>query len=405
MRHGLLPYATRSMVTLAALLAASWSALADEPPRAAVRAVAFSADGKLLVAGVGETKGPGKVVVWDVATRKPRFTHTTGAGIGAVALAPDAKTLALGLYDQTASLLDLGTGQEKLLLVGHGKEVRAIAFSADGQTLATGSGDRTVKLWNVATGAESRTLQGHKDQVLCVTFSPDGKLLLSAAGNDGVTLWDMATGEQKRNWRHGGFYCRCALFADQQSVLTGGYDGTVRLWSTETGETWARFQGFGGVNALAYSPTARRLAVCGYGKNIALFEFTLQGPTPKERERIQALVAKLENDSYAVREAADKELLAVGFVAEPELRRLMKESPSAEVRIRTRRLRAELLSRPQAVLKGHDGEVDSVAFSPDGKLLATGSRDGTLRLWDVASNKEVACLLPSDIKPTPPEQK
>jgi WD40 repeat protein len=68
----------------------------------------------------------------------------------------------------------------------------------------------------------------------------------------------------------------------------------------------------------------------------------------------------------------------------------------AEVRIRARRLRQELLSKPRAVLRGHTAEVESIAFAPDGKILASGGKDGTLRLWDLASGKETARLGQAD---------
>jgi WD40 repeat protein len=101
-------------------------------------------------------------------------------------------------------------------------------------------------------------------------------------------------------------------------------------------------------------------------------------------------LTRLDDDDYAVREATGRDILKIGFLAEPELRRAAQEAKSAEVRIRARLLRRELFSRPRATLTGHTDPVLCLALSPDGKHLASGSRDGTARVWDVTTGKEVA---------------
>src|SRR5262249_5364158 len=108
------------------------------------------------------------------------------------------------------------------------------------------------------------------------------------------------------------------------------------------------------------------------------------------------LLAKLDDDDYEVRELAGKKLLALGLLAEPQVRRASKESKSAEVRLRCRKLRAAMLSQPD-ILIAAGSELEGVVFSPDGKLLAAG-QDGAVRLWDVATHKELARLIPGPIE-------
>ena len=105
-----------------------------------------------------------------------------------------------------------------------------------------------------------------------------------------------------------------------------------------------------------------------------------------------ALLDQFDDDRYETREEATRELARFGLRAEAALSKAMKESKSAEVRIRARRLRAQLQKDPQATIEVQDG-AEFVAFAPDGKMIATGSKDGTVKLWDTTTTKETATLI------------
>ena len=141
-------------------------------------------------------------------------------------------------------------------------------------------------------------------------------------------------------------------------------------------------------------------AFAGYGRPVAaIADLTFRPPTAEERARIDKLLKDLDDDSYDVREAATAAMRAVGSVAEPALQAAASGGPSAEVRMRAREARQVILDEPVRHLTGHTGAVGAMAFAPDGTVFATGAEDGTVRLWNPRTGKELARLVVTDRAP------
>jgi RNA polymerase sigma factor (sigma-70 family) len=307
-----------------------------------VLSVAFSPDGKTLASASNDMT----VKLWEVATGKEQATldgHTQG--VRSVAFSPDGKTLASGSLDRTIKLWEVATGKEQATLQGHIQEVLSVAFSPDGKTLASGSGDDTVKLWEVATGKEQATLDGDHVPVwtvFSVVFSPDGKTLASGTAYGGVKLWYVATGQERATLQgHADTVWSVCFSPDGKTLASGdggGVDeqgrprrGEIKLWDVATGQERVTFKGHTGfIRCVAFSPDGKALASSG--------SYTRwYDPLWHFRGEIKLWDA--------------------------------------------------VRGQERASIKGHTDQVWCVAYSPDGKTLASASCDKTIKLWDLAPPK------------------
>lgn len=331
-----------------------------------VSALALSPDGTTLAGG--SRYG---ITLWSVPDGKRIRSlegHTgTIATTNGLAFSPDGSRLASASYERTARIWDWPNGKTLWTLEGHNDSVQAVAFRPDGKRLATASDDKKVILWDVATGRPLRELRGHQNIVFGITFSADGSQLLSASADKTLRLWDVASGVTRRIYQ-GHTAALRSVARHGYTLYTAADDTTVRRWSLATPGQWVWETGEPAKSA-AIAPHGRMVAVGLESGALRLYGVP-QG-------QVLGGVDDAHGDSGIKRIAfdADGSLLTTGGMdSKAKLWRVEGAGHSVKLIL-------------VHTLEDHRDVVHAVAFSPDGRTLATASYDGKVGLFDVASGK------------------
>ncbi|MFG3343854.1 trypsin-like peptidase domain-containing protein [Streptomyces sp. NPDC048018] len=292
------------------------------------------------------------------AASLPQHRRLTGhtETVRTVAFSPDGETLATVGDDHTMRLWDVATGKARIFRKLT-NEVYSASFSPDGRTLATGDADDTVRLWNTTTGA-SRAIQAEgAGQVVAVAFSPDGSTLATGGTDTKVRLRDARTGELRKTLPGHTDPVYSIAFSPQGSTLvSGSTDSTALLWDAATGRRLRKLEHPGPVYSVAFNRVGTTVAVGGADGTVQLWS-TATG------------AARSTESGSAV--------ASVAF--SPDGRTFATGSDNV-VQLWDTATGAALTS-----LFGHTDDVQSVAFSPNGRILASAGLDRTVRLWDTRS--------------------
>jgi WD40 repeat protein len=170
--------------------------------------------------------------VFDVATRRERYTHREGHsdGVMVVRFSADGKLLASASWDGVIKVWEAASGKPLQTLAAHpGGNWIGLALSPDG-VLASGGVDHSVKIWNWAEGTVQKILQGHTGPVMCVCWSPDGKVLASGSQDGTAKLWDAQSGQLLATYELGDQGLHVQFTPDGKYIVTGGWNPPLKMW-------------------------------------------------------------------------------------------------------------------------------------------------------------------------------
>jgi WD40 repeat protein len=380
-------------------------------PNLVVHGVAFSPDGKLLASADFH----GTVRLWNPVTGQPARTIQAGTGPNdggtEVAFNPDDMLLATAGLDGRVRLWDPATGQpvRTLLATGPNVGVAGVAFSPDGTLLAAADYDGRIRLWDPVAGHPARTILADtrpNGGLYGVAFSPDGKLLATADGDGTVRLWNPVTGRAVRTLQPGTRIGAdgVAFSPDGKLLASADGDGRVRLWNPVTGQPIRTLQAktvpTGGARGVAFSPDGKLLASADGDGTVRLWNPV----TGQVVRTIQATGAGSGTNKLNSNPLSQLNVIPVYGVAFSTDGKLMASADGDGTVRLWNPVTGESVSTPQATATGPSVSVYSVAFSTDGKLLASADGDGTVRLWDLPLLTHPYEALCTDVGPPTPQE-
>jgi WD40 repeat protein len=380
----------------------------------------YSPDGQRVATATGGSTAR----LWDAASGKliaslsghaeSRNQDIPSTYINDIAFSPDGTRVVTSSQDKTARIWDSNTANTVAILSGHTDDVMNAAFSPDGTRVVTTSRDKTARIWDSNTGSTVAILSGHDDELITAAFSPDGRRVVTATANT-TRVWNAETGAAIFVLQEG----ELALSSDGRRIVTSSAGHTARIWDANTGKAIAVLTGHKGeVFSAVFNPDGRRVitasedttgriwdaetgkpigVLAGHAGRITSVRFSPDG---------RRVVTASDDKTVRVWDSGTSKTIAVlsghtDKVADaqfgPDGRRVLTISNCGRnycnSEDHTARVWDAETGAAIAVLKGHEYDVETAAFSPDGSRVLTASLDRTARIWAITPPRYASRVL------------
>lgn len=285
----------------------------------------------------------------------------------------DGKYLATGC-NRAAIIFDVKTGQKVTVLQDDTASsegdlyIRSVVFSPDGSKLATGAEDKQIRIWDIATKSIRHVFTGHEQDIYSLDFSRNGRFVASGSGDRTARVWDLDTSQQILTLSIEDGVTTVAISPDGNYVAAGSLDKVVRLWDAKTGYLVERLEGHkDSVYSVAFSPSGKDLYSGSLDNTIKMWELS----SPR---------------GVSMGNAPKGGFCKTTFVGHKDFVLSVAPSPDGQWLVSGSKDRCVHFWDPrtaqmQLSLQGHKNSVISVSVSPNGNLFATGSGDCRARIW------------------------
>lgn len=301
-----------------------------------------------------------RIYIWDLNSGKERSRiQFDYSAISSVSFDSTGNYIISGDYNGTSAIWNLNPNQE--LSYGQHDYVVASDFSADGKLITLGGlDDHIVDIFDVNTGRKVASIE-LSDAVFVAVFAVDNKLLTGSFDGT-VRIWDIDTAEEILRMQHDNGVITAEITSDGKLIASGSFDDTARIWDVSNGQEISRMQHDDVVRDVAFSPDGKQI-ISGSDDGTARVWETKTG-----------------NEVFRIQH--DSQVLVVAYSSNGKWVASGGEDGTIKV--------YEAVNGTEVALFQHDGNVNSIAFSPDNSLLVSGSSDKTIRVWSIKRGVEIS---------------